>query len=151
MTTPQPNSQAREFCLQFLYQCEIHKIFYFSLPHFQRFVAENDLDITVTEKLENLAVGVLAQQKIIDDLVRQHSTKWTLERMPTMDRMVLRLATYELLATPTPVKVVLNEAIELAKRYGTEHSSSFVNGVLDSIADKLKKHGPTANQLPPLK
>ena len=144
--TPQPNSQAREHCLQFLYQCESHKIFYFSLAHFQRFVEENGLDSIVAEKLEGLATGVLAQQKTIDDLLRQHSTKWSLERMPVMDRMVLRLATYELLATPTPVKVVLNEAIELAKRYGTEHSSSFVNGVLDSIADKLKKNGTSTPQ-----
>ncbi len=140
-TTPQPNSQAREHCLQFLYQCDIHKIFYFSTPHFQRFVEENGLSFAVTEKVEVLATGVLSRQKTIDDLLRQHSTKWSLERMAAMDRMVLRLATYELLATKTPVKVVLNEAIELAKRYGTEHSSSFVNGVLDSIADKLKKHG----------
>lgn len=147
-TLHQPNSQAREHCLQFLYQCEMHKIFYFSLPHFQRFVEENDLSSVVTEKVEGLAIGVLAQQKPIDDLLRQHSTKWSLERMPTMDRMVLRLATYELLATTTPVRVVLNEAIELAKRYGTEHSSSFVNGVLDSIADKLKKHGTPTSQTP---
>jgi N utilization substance protein B len=148
MTLLQPISQAREHCLQFLYQCEIHKIFYFSTPHFHRFIEENGLASSVTEKLEDLATGVLAQQKTIDDLLRQHSTKWSLERMPAMDRMVLRLATYELLATATPVKVVLNEAIELAKRYGTEHSSSFVNGVLDSIADKLKKHGTTTIQFP---
>jgi N utilization substance protein B len=138
---PKPISQARDFCIQFLYQCEVHKIFYFSLAHFQRFVEENALETESAEKCQQLVVGVFDHQKAIDELLRAHSTKWSLERMPVMDRITLRLATYELLATETPFKVILNEAIELAKRYGTEHSASFVNGVLDSVAGKLKKHG----------
>jgi len=71
----------------------------------------------------------------IDAIISQHAANWTLERMAIVDRNILRLGTYELifLGDTTPPKVAINEAVELAKRFGTVASGKFVNGVLDAI------------------
>ena len=71
----------------------------------------------------------------IDELIQRSSTHWKLDRMARVDRNILRLAVYEILRrADVPVRVTLNEAIELGKKYGSEESSSFVNGVLDRVA-----------------
>ena len=76
----------------------------------------------------------------IDTVIRKVSEHWRLERMPLVDRNILRLATYEILYMPdVPRRVTLNEAVELAKRYGGENSAGFVNGVLDRIATEAQK------------
>jgi len=78
--------------------------------------------------------GTLARRDEIDELVKSQAENWRLERMPAVDRNILRLAVYELLAEPdVPPLVVLDEAIELAKRYGSEQSGAFVNGLLDGL------------------
>ncbi|MBX2813697.1 MAG: transcription antitermination factor NusB [Myxococcales bacterium] len=85
---------------------------------------------------EMLVVGVGHRRLDLDAAIQKVSTKWRLERMAILDRNVLRLATFELLycAPDVPRKVVLNEAVELAKMFGTSESGAFVNGVLDRIA-----------------
>ena len=78
--------------------------------------------------------GTVANLKLIDDQITEASTNWRLERLAVLDRLILRLAIYELLfETDTPRAVVINEAIELARRFSTEDAVKFVNGVLDSI------------------
>ena len=78
--------------------------------------------------------GTLTRRDEIDALVKGQAENWRLERMPAVDRNILRLAVYELLAEPdVPPLVVLDEAIELAKRYGSDQSSAFVNGLLDGL------------------
>jgi N utilization substance protein B len=87
-----------------------------------------------------LVRGVAAQQPRIDELIRKASTNWRLERMARVDRNILRLGVFELLALPdVPRRVAINEAVELARRYGNEHSAAFVNGLLDKIAGELRK------------
>lgn len=84
---------------------------------------------------EELTRGVAAHQGHIDRTIREVSTNWALERMSRVDLAILRLATFELLFRPeTPGSVVINEAIEIGKRYGTEDSPAFINGILDKIA-----------------
>lgn len=84
--------------------------------------------------------GYGAHAEEIDTVIRKVSEHWRLERMPLVDRNILRLATYELLFMPeVPRRVTLNEAVELAKRYGGENSAGFVNGVLDRIATDVQK------------
>jgi N utilization substance protein B len=79
---------------------------------------------------------------IADQLIREVAEHWRLERIAPMDRAILRLAIYELNELPeVPPKVVVNEAIELAKRYSTEHSGAFVNGLLDRLM-VLREHAP---------
>ena len=82
--------------------------------------------------------GVLEEREALDEIIRVASENWRIERMTRVDRNVLRLGTWELKhRTDVPRAVVLDEAIELAKRYGSEESGAFVNGVLNQIADNL--------------
>ncbi len=82
-----------------------------------------------------LVEGVAREQARIDELITRYLRGWTIERMALVDRLVLSIATFELLARPeVPTAVVIDEAVELAKRYSTEESGKFVNGMLSSIA-----------------
>ena len=88
---------------------------------------------------ERLVDGVTSNLDHIDGLIKDASTNWRIDRMANVDRNILRLATWELEnISETPLKVVLNEAIELSKRFGSEDSSAFVNGVLDRIGSLLR-------------
>ncbi|MDD3579690.1 MAG: transcription antitermination factor NusB, partial [Desulfobacca sp.] len=81
-----------------------------------------------------LVEGVQAHQAELDALITRFAEHWRLERMTVIDRNLLRLATFELLYVPqVPPKAAINEAVELAKRYGTEDSAAFINGILDRI------------------
>jgi transcription antitermination protein NusB len=87
-----------------------------------------------------LVRGVSSELARIDEIIRSVSRNWRIERMGRVDRNVIRLATFELeRMADIPRRVTLNEAVELAKRYGSEQSASFVNGVLDRIASDLGK------------
>ena len=87
-----------------------------------------------------LVRGVVDQRARIDAIIQEASTNWKLERMALVDRNILRIATLELqFMTDIPKKVSLNEAIEIAKRYGSEDSSSFINGILDRISNGVAK------------
>ena len=89
----------------------------------------------VTELVE----GVEANRPELDELIAAHARNWSLERMPAIDRNLLRLALYELKDRPdVPVAVVIDEAVELAKRFSTDDSGRFVNGMLSAIAPKLR-------------
>jgi N utilization substance protein B len=125
-------SRCRELALQMLYQAE-----FAGKPSFEgvnRFWGHFQKGEEVPAYLQDLILGVAAHQEELDALISRHSEHWRLERMVAVDRNLLRLATYELIYQPeTPVKVVINEAVELAKRYGTDESGAFVNGLLDRI------------------
>jgi N utilization substance protein B len=80
-----------------------------------------------------LVEGVAANGERIDSLIVRHAIGWELSRMPVIDRCLLRIGVYELLETDTPTAVVISEAVELAKRYSTEDSGRFVNGLLSAV------------------
>jgi N utilization substance protein B len=84
-----------------------------------------------------LVYGVTEELEAVDALLRGAARNWRLERMAVVDRNVLRLAAYELSRTATPVAVVIDEAVQMAKRFGDDPSPSFVNGVLDGVARGL--------------
>src|SRR5262249_22194922 len=87
---------------------------------------------------EQLARGVEQHRDEVDALLAAHSAHWTIDRMPAIDRAVLRLATYELLYEPDVAgAVVINEAVDLAKQYSTKDSGRFVNGLLAKIAETV--------------
>ena len=85
------------------------------------------------EFTSSLVAGVRKNRREIDALLAERAENWTLSRMAVTDRNVLRLGVYEILHTETPDRVAINEAIELARRFGSEHSAKFVNGVLDRV------------------
>lgn len=87
--------------------------------------------------VEELLKGVLNNLAVIDTNIQSKSDKWRIERMDAIDRAILRLATFELcIAKKISLAIVIDEALEIAKKYGSEHSSAFINGILDSLAKK---------------
>ncbi len=89
--------------------------------------------------------GIERRAEEIDELLTRHAIDWTVDRMPVVDRTLLRMATYELLGRPDiPTGVVISEAVELAKQYSTDESGRFVNGVLASIAAAIRPPDPPA-------
>jgi N utilization substance protein B len=98
-------------------------------------VAEGPLPFEVRRFAEELILGVAEHLEKIDQVIEEHSTNWALDRMARVDLSLLRMATYELLFSPeTPTSVVINEAIEIGKRFGTKETPAFVNGILDKIS-----------------
>ncbi len=86
-----------------------------------------------------LVAGVVSRLPELDALVSLHARNWRVSRMAVVDRNVLRLAAHELRDTQTPVAVVIDEAVDLARRFGSDRSPSFVNGVLDAIAKEVRR------------
>lgn len=130
-------TKARERALQALYQIDVaatdlDEALARFWPSFEPVEKE------VREGTEELVRGVASHRIEIDEAIEQVSTNWRMDRMAKVDRNVLRLAVFELRwRTDVPVKVCINEAIELGKKYGSESSAAFVNGVLDRIASAL--------------
>lgn len=101
---------------------------------------ENSADHETHAFADRLLTGTIENLTQIDASLGKFSAHWKLHRMAAVDRNVLRLATFELTHCPDiPVKVTLNEAIEIAKKFGSEESGAFVNGILDQIAKTIKK------------
>jgi N utilization substance protein B len=108
--------------------------------------AEPDEDPETRRQATEMAAGTWDQRESIDKWVVRIAPQWPPHRQPAVDRNLLRLAVWELTNTVTPPKVVIDEAIELAKQYSTENSGAFVNGVLDAV---LKEHEKLVAGVPP--
>jgi N utilization substance protein B len=126
-----PRSDARERALSLLYEAE-------SKGERPREVLAA-LPVPPAPLVVTLVEGVEDHRAELDALIEGHARNWSLDRMPAIDRNVLRLALYELKDRPdVPVPVVIDEAVELAKRFSTDDSGRFVNGMLSAIAPKLR-------------
>jgi N utilization substance protein B len=124
-------TDARERSLILLYEAESKGV-----PPSEELAAQV---LPVDELTDLLVRGVQEHQAQLDEAIAAHAKGWTLMRMPTIDRNVLRIAGFELLARPeVPVAVVLDEAVELAKRFSTDDSGRFVNGVLSALVPVLR-------------
>jgi N utilization substance protein B len=122
--------KSREYALQMLFQWEMGKqdpsgveTGFWSNVRAQKSTRE-----FANQLFENAAARVAE----VDPIISKHAQNWRIERMPAIDRAILRLAMAELRTTGTPFKVVLNEAVELAKKFSSEEAASFVNGILDA-------------------
>jgi N utilization substance protein B len=115
-------SEAREEALVALYEAELGGL-----------AAPDTSDLRA--KSRRLVAGVVEHSSEIDAILEGVSHNWRLSRMPAVDRALLRVGTFELVHTDTPKAVVISEIVELAKRYSTERSGPFVNGVLAAVAD----------------
>ena len=131
MERPDERSDARERALYLLYEA-----------HSKGISPADTIEIQVLEPDEltqELVRGVDGHLPQLDELIGGRAKGWTLNRMPVLDLSVMRLAVFELLERPhVPTAVVLNEAVELAKRYSTDESGRFVNGVLAAIAADVR-------------
>lgn len=136
--------RAREFALQMLYQADAS-----GAPIAE--VAGNFWDDRATpddvrQFAERLARGTAAAQAEVDALLSEHLENWRLDRLAIVDRNILRLAVYEFLHEPeTPPIVVIDEAIEVARKFGGEDSWQFTNGILDAVRKKLHPADPEAS------
>lgn len=105
---------------------------------FDRIVQNFDVPTTASAFARELVTAVVARRDEIDERIGLHARNWRVSRMAAVDRNVLRLAVYELKCTATPVAVVIDEAVDLARRFGSDSSPSFVNGVLDAVAREVR-------------
>lgn len=133
--------KAREQALQVLFGLEFNQsMANLAVRHFHLSFAE---DGAPDPYLARLVSGVVDNFEELNNVIRRHSTNWRLERMAIVDKNILRMASYELFyEEDVPRKVAINEAIEIAKKYGSEDSPSFVNGVLDRVALEARGEEP---------
>jgi N utilization substance protein B len=130
-----PKSEARDWALQFLYQCETNRMYHFSEPHFDEFWKYYDIPAKMLDFMKSLAKGTLENLGELDQVIAKTASNWHIDRLTLTDRNIIRMAVFEIQNMDTPPKVVINEAIELAKKYGAEKSGPFVNGILDKIVN----------------
>lgn len=124
--------KSRELALQILFQTEFTPEV---SPRQMASLFENQLDHVVLDFALKITEGVKLNKDKIDQKIQEASRHWKIDRMASVDRNILRSAVYEMIYAPDPTeaKIVMNEAIEIAKLYGTQDSGSFVNGLLDQI------------------
>jgi|SRR3989339_849149 len=130
---------AREYCIQALYLADISAI----APEKAFLILDYNgipLESRTYDFARQLTIGTCANLKQIDCIVQAYAHNWRIERMSIVDRSILRMACYELIADlSTPVNVIIDEAIELAKKYSTENSGAFTNGILDRLKEERGK------------
>jgi transcription antitermination protein NusB len=134
--------RAREAALQMLYQAEVGRTSPVDaiLTYWPARADDGELPGEHREFANELVRGTSGRVLEIDDLLRSHTRNWRVERMAVIDRLILRLATYELLAEPgTPARVIINEALELARSFSGEEAVAFVNGILDAVRKELNR------------
>ncbi len=135
MKTVRDRRKARSMTLQVLYEidCAGHEI----APTLEAHFAGVELGQGSPEFVQDMVAGVLQQRGRLDDLIHQYAPDWPVDQMAIVDRNVLRMAIYELLYDQqSPLKVAINEAVELAKTFGSDSAPRFVNGVLGSLAEQ---------------
>lgn len=129
---PDERTVARERALHLLYEAEVKAV------DGREIVLAQPLEVDALAR--GIVDGVATHRDDLDGRISAHLVGWTLQRMPLIDKIVLRMATFELLERPeTPTAVILNEAVELAKRFSTDESPRFVNGVLASLAREIRR------------
>ena len=130
-----PRTRARSLALQALYEIDL-------TGHnpgnvWEHRVADSDLDDKLVEFARLIIVGVWPMALKLDEFIAQHAPEWPLDQVATIDRNILRIALWEFAVYgKTPIKVAINEAVELAKVYGSDSTPRFVNGVLGSLAQR---------------
>ena len=130
---------AREYALQTLYYSDTGKFSKEDSTMFINSFYEN-FDEDTFAFCKYLAQGTIANMEKIDEILSSRAKNWSVERMSAVDRAILRMATYELVfsADNAPIPAIIDEAIELAKKYSTENSGKFINGLLDQIKTERK-------------
>ncbi len=127
--------RARELALQVLYQMEMNEVDSDEVISSLVGIKGSEETPEVFDFSHVLIDGVKGKQEEIDKVIEEHSEHWKLSRMSYIDRNILRIAVYELLfLEDIPNKVTINESIDIGKKYGTEDSGSFINGILDRVA-----------------
>lgn len=137
--------RAREVALQMLYQTEVGGLAVADVARTHGSIGGADaieLDDEAREYAVALANGTWQAREVLDGFIADAARNWRVERLAIVDRLLLRLAVHELVAHPgTPPRVVIDEAIELARAYSGDEAAKFVNGVMDGVFKRLKEEG----------
>lgn len=129
-----PRTRARSIALQALYEIDIAN--HPPGEVWEQRVEEAELDESLSQFSHQIVFGVLPLTGILDEFIAKHAPEWPLDQVATIDRNIIRIALWEFVVyRKTPIKVAINEAVELAKMYGSESTPRFVNGVLGSLAN----------------
>lgn len=132
--------KARECALQMLFAADVAKTQSGVLTNgYWSELGEPELDEKTREFANRITVGALRELEAVDERIRTRAEHWRIERMAIVDRNILRLAVYEFLFTDTPNTVVINEALEIARRFSSYEATQFINGILDAIKHDLEK------------
>jgi len=135
--------KARECALQMLFAADVAKTREGVLTKsYWSELGEGGLDDLTRDFADRLTNGALSRLETIDERIRTRAEHWRIERMAIVDRNILRLAVYEFLFEETPATVVINEALEIARRFSTFEATQFINGILDAIKHDLEKQQP---------
>ncbi|MEX0725591.1 MAG: transcription antitermination factor NusB [Planctomycetaceae bacterium] len=134
-------SKARELTVQMLYLIDLNPDV--DAKAVRAMIEEQLRDIHLADFAWSLFIRVREVRPQLDASIESVAMHWKISRMPPTDRNIIRLGTFELMFTDTPPKVVIDEAVELAKRYGTAQSSQFVNGILDRLIPESKRTTPS--------
>ena len=129
-----PRTRARSVALQALYEIDVAG----HLPGevIESRLRESELEAEINEFARQIVVGVVPLFTILDEFIAKHAPEWPLDQVATIDRNIIRIALWEFAVyEQTPLKVAINEAVELAKVYGSDSTPRFVNGVLGSLAE----------------
>jgi transcription antitermination protein NusB len=131
-------TKARGIALQALYEIDIAG--HAPGTAIEERLSDEQLDKSLADFVRQIVVGVLPITERLDNLIAQHAPEWPMDQVAVIDRNILRIALWEFaVASCTPVKVAINEAIELAKMYGSDSTPRFVNGVLGSLAARQEE------------
>jgi transcription antitermination factor NusB len=143
-------TRARELALQFLYQVDLRGDDLF--PEARAWIRSEERDPETVDFALRLVQGTFDHWEVIDGVIQGVAQNWSISRMAVVDRNILRLATHELLhCRDIPPKVAINEAIELGKRYSTQNSGAFINGILDKIMNRAASPAPAALAAEPVR
>jgi N utilization substance protein B len=144
VTMSEGRHQAREVALQVLYAIDLSDAW--ADPDaepathyaFDRVTENFEVPESAIAFARELVIAVVERTSALDEILGLHARNWRVSRMAAVDRNILRLAVYELRDTQTPVAVVIDEAVDLARRFGADSSPSFVNGILDAVAREVR-------------
>jgi len=148
VSRPAPRAASRQLALQVLYAVDLaagregegeRDASGRGADAFESVARSFDLPEGARAFAKQLVFGVIERREELDRILGEHARNWRVERMAAVDRNVLRIAVYELLDTDTPSTVVIDQAIELARRFGDDPSPAFVNGVIDAVAVSVER------------
>ena len=138
--------KARECALQMLFASDVvADQAYFTTSDYWKELGEATVEEKTREFADNLVNGTIENLTVIDERIRTRAEHWRIERMAIVDRNILRLSVYEFLFEDTPHTVVINEALEIARRFSSFEATQFINGILDAIKLDLEKPDKNEN------
>ena len=135
--------KARECALQMLFAADVAQTSKSNVTRdFWNQLSDTDFDEMTRDFADNLALGTIRRMSAIDETIKTRAEHWRIERMAIVDRNILRLAVNEFLHESTPRTVVINESLEIARRFSTYEATQFINGILDAIKHDLDESDP---------